>query len=185
MESTLDLDYIPVATRIAEFRKKHPEGSLQQKSVEFIEFGGKSWVIYIAEAYRHPDDSRPGVGSAWQQVPGQTEKTLDSELQNAETAAWGRALVAVLAADTRKGVASAEEVRNVTAKPTNTTVLKPFDTTALIVYAKTLPTTVEVEQLWHALTGFPQNVRDAVAQIARTKNVEEKKDDHLTPATTE
>jgi hypothetical protein len=33
-------------------------------------------------------------------------------VQNAETAAWGRAIVAVLAADTRKGIASSEEVRN-------------------------------------------------------------------------
>ncbi|SDT83845.1 hypothetical protein [Gordonia westfalica] len=33
-------------------------------------------------------------------------------MQNAETAAWGRAIVAALAADTKKGVASSEEVRN-------------------------------------------------------------------------
>jgi hypothetical protein len=33
-------------------------------------------------------------------------------VQNAETAAWGRAIVAALAADTKRGIASAEEVRN-------------------------------------------------------------------------
>jgi hypothetical protein len=33
-------------------------------------------------------------------------------LQNAETSAWGRAIVAALAADTRAGVASADEVHN-------------------------------------------------------------------------
>jgi hypothetical protein len=33
-------------------------------------------------------------------------------LQNAETAAWGRAIVAALAADTRAGIASQQEVRN-------------------------------------------------------------------------
>jgi hypothetical protein len=33
-------------------------------------------------------------------------------LQNAETSAWGRAVMAALAADASKGVASAEEVRN-------------------------------------------------------------------------
>ena len=38
--------------------------------------------------------------------------TKDSELQNAETAAWGRAIVAVLASDTKEGIASREEVRN-------------------------------------------------------------------------
>ena len=45
-----------------------------------------------------------------QQVPGLTPYTKNSELQNAETSAWGRALVAVLAADTKEGVASADEV---------------------------------------------------------------------------
>ena len=39
-----------------------------------------------------------------------TPYTKNSELQNAETSAWGRAIVAVLAADTRKGVASRSEV---------------------------------------------------------------------------
>jgi hypothetical protein len=43
-------------------------------------------------------------------MPGKTPYTKDSEIQNAETSAWGRAIVAVLAADTRKGVASRDEV---------------------------------------------------------------------------
>jgi hypothetical protein len=52
------------------------------------------------------------VGLAWEPVPGKTSYTRDSELQNAETSAWGRAIVAVLAADTKKGIASAEEVQS-------------------------------------------------------------------------
>ena len=106
------LDYIDVAERIVEFRTKHPEGSLQQVSLDFREFGGKSWVVFTAAAYRNEDDQRPGHGTAWEPVPGATPFTRDSELQNAETAAWGRAIVAVLAADTKRGVSSAEEVRN-------------------------------------------------------------------------
>lgn len=106
------LDYIDVATRIVEFRTKHPEGSLQQVDVKFIDFAGKSWVVYTAAAYRTPDDPRPGMGTAWEPTPGPTNFTRDSELQNAETAAWGRAMVAALAVDTKKGVASSEEVRN-------------------------------------------------------------------------
>ena len=106
------LDYIDVATRIVEFRTKYPEGSLQQVDVKFIDFAGKSWVVYTAAAYRTPDDPRPGMGTAWEPTPGPTNFTRDSELQNAETAAWGRAMVAALAVDTRKGVASQEEVRN-------------------------------------------------------------------------
>lgn len=106
------LDYIDVATRIVEFREKHPDGSLQQQHLEFVEVAGQAWVVYTAAAYRSPDDIRPGVGTAWEPVPGKTNFTRDSELQNAETAAWGRAIVAALAADTKKGIASSEEVRN-------------------------------------------------------------------------
>lgn len=105
-------DYNDVASRIQEFRTKHPEGTLSQVSLEFKEFGGKSWVIYTAAAYRAPDDQRPGIGTAWEQVPGRTPYTKDSELQNAETAAWGRALIAVGAADAKKGIASQEEIQN-------------------------------------------------------------------------
>lgn len=112
------LDYIDVATRIVEFREKYPQGSLQQLDVKFIDFAGKSWVVYTAAAYRSPDDALPGVGTAWEPVPGPTQFTRDSELQNAETAAWGRAMVAALAVDTRKGIASGEEVRNRQAEAT-------------------------------------------------------------------
>ena len=106
------LDYIDVATRIVEFREKFPTGSLQQLDLKFIDFAGKSWVVYTAAAYRTPDDLRPGVGTAWEPVPGPTRFTKDSEVQNAETAAWGRAMVAALAVDTKQGVASMQEVRN-------------------------------------------------------------------------
>jgi hypothetical protein len=106
------LDYIDVATRIVEFREKFPQGSLQQVSYEFVNVNGKDWIIYTAAAYRSPDDQRPGIGTAWEPIPGPTNFTRDSEVQNAETAAWGRAMVAALAVNTKKGIASSEEVRN-------------------------------------------------------------------------
>lgn len=106
------LDYIDVAERIATFREKHPDGSMQQVSLEFREVGNRWWVIYTAAAYRTPDDERPGIGTAWEPIPGATNFTRDSEVQNAETAAWGRAIVAALAGDTKRSIASAEEVRN-------------------------------------------------------------------------
>jgi hypothetical protein len=103
-------DYVDVAERIKEFKKQYPEGSLQQVAIEFKEFAGQQWVIYVAAAYRTPDDQRPGIGTAWEPVPGKTNFTRDSELMNAETSAWGRAIVAV-GLPTKK-IASAEEVRN-------------------------------------------------------------------------
>lgn len=112
MGFSLDPTYIDVAARIVEFRTKHPDGSLQQLALDFREVAGSWWVVFTAAAYRSPDDQRPGHGTAWEPVPGTTPYTKGSEVQNCETAAWGRAIVAALAADTKKGIASAEEIRN-------------------------------------------------------------------------
>ena len=112
------LDYIDVATRIIEFREKYPTGSLQSWKDPYVievkmpDGSIKSFMVYSAAAYRSPDDKLPGVGYAWEPIPGPTNFTRDSELQNAETAAWGRAMVAAFAVDTKKGIASSEEVRN-------------------------------------------------------------------------
>ena len=64
------LDYIDVAARIVEFRTKHPEGNLEQRDLRFIDFAGKSWVVYTAAAMRHPEENagrahrhRNGVGT--------------------------------------------------------------------------------------------------------------------------
>jgi hypothetical protein len=109
-------DYVDVAERIAIFREKYPNGSLQpanlNEPLQVLNIDGKAYVLYTACAYRFPDDIRPGVGIAWELVPGATSFTRGSEAMNAETAAWGRAIVAVLAADTKRGVASKQEVQN-------------------------------------------------------------------------
>lgn len=108
-------DYNTVAERIIEFRGKYPDGCLQPAdrhkpyAIEIVD--GKTWVIVVAAAYRGPDDRKPGIGMAYEPVPGPTTFTRGSELQNAETAAWGRAIVAALQADTKKGIASKEEVQ--------------------------------------------------------------------------
>ncbi|MCZ9634691.1 hypothetical protein [Rhodococcus sp. BH5] len=109
-------DYIEVPERIAEFRTKYPEGSLQpwnrDKPYDIVDIGGVPHIVVVAAAYRSADDPLPGVGMAQEVFPGKTPYTKGSELMNAETSAWGRAIVAALAADTKRGIASAEEVRN-------------------------------------------------------------------------
>lgn len=104
-------DYVDVAERIRDFRAVFPMGSLQQVSIDFREVAGSWWVIYTAAAYRTQDDTRPGQGTAWEPIPGKTNFTRGSEVQNAETAAWGRAIVAALAGDTKR-IASREEFQN-------------------------------------------------------------------------
>lgn len=115
MAFDLPADYKQVPERIADFKAKHPEGSLraanplQPYAIEVID--GQTYIIYTAAAFRTPDDPAPGIGIAWEPVPGRTPYTKLSELQNAETSAWGRAIVAVLASES-KSIASAEDVRN-------------------------------------------------------------------------
>ena len=118
-------DYVDVAQRIADFRERHPEGRLrpadparpwEQATVTGYTQDGQevtqTFIVYVAEAYRDATDPLPGIGVAWEVFPGRTPYTRGSELMNAETSAWGRAIVAVLASDSKRGVASREEVRN-------------------------------------------------------------------------
>jgi hypothetical protein len=105
--------YNTVAERMREFFDKHPEATLKPASPWRIErIGDQTFIVFEAAAYRTPDDPNPGIGTAWEAFPGRTSYTRDSELMNAETSAWGRAILAVGAADVRKGVATAEDVRN-------------------------------------------------------------------------
>jgi hypothetical protein len=105
-------NYVDVAERIEQFRQLYPNGSLRQVDLQFVNIGGKDWVVYTAAAYRTPDDPAPGMGTAWEPIPGRTPYTKDSEVMVAETSAWGRALVATLAVDAQRGVASYQEVLN-------------------------------------------------------------------------
>ena len=107
-------DYIEVKDRIAAFRDLYPDGRLTS---DIVPTGHEGFVAVKAYAYRTPDDPMPGTGLAWEPVPGKTPYTKDSELQNAETSAWGRALIGALIADASGGVASANEVRNRIVEP--------------------------------------------------------------------
>ena len=102
-------DYIDVAERIRIFYEQYPEGRLTTVDWEVKpDVDGKTFVWVHAKAYRTPDDELPGDGIAWEPVPGPTQFTRDSELQNAQTSAWGRAIIALGFAT--KKIASRQEV---------------------------------------------------------------------------
>ena len=84
--------YVQVVDRIKLFYARYPEGSLQMGTPTFIDIGEQKWALGRAYAYRTPTDERPGVGTAWEIVPGTTNFTRGSEVQNLETSAWGRAI---------------------------------------------------------------------------------------------
>lgn len=100
-------DYIQVHERISAFYAKYPDGSLQSELIELSE----SRVVMRGLAYRTPDDQRPGIGFSSLEIPGRTPYTRGSEIENCETSAWGRA-IAALGFEVKRGIATAEEVRN-------------------------------------------------------------------------
>ena len=108
---SFDIDnYTDVAERIRLFYERFPEGRLTTVDWDIKpDLDGKTFVWVHAKAYRTPDDPLPGDGIAWEPVPGPTQFTRDSELMNAQTAAWGRAIVA-LGFETKK-IASKQEVQ--------------------------------------------------------------------------
>ncbi len=156
--SNFEMDgYNDVASRIQEFRDKYPTGSLSQVALDFKEkFGGKDWIVYTAAAYRTPDDPQPGIGTAWEQVPGKTPFTRDSELQNAETAAWGRALIAVGAADAKKGIASREEIQNRAADNADPAFIPSEQANALMARVRACARLDSLEIAWTAVSSAKQ-----------------------------
>ena len=126
--------YVEVKDRIRQFYLKYPEGRIQSEviaglshiqSIETVEVtktkpDGSSktqaesiavgYVAVKAYAYRTPDDPLPATGMSAMLMPGTTEYTRGSELENAETSAWGRAL-ANLDILNDHGIASRDEVQ--------------------------------------------------------------------------
>lgn len=90
MSFNLD-DYQTVDARLDEFFAKYPDGSIQSEIVEHTD----SRVTVKALAYRSASDLVPGIGLSSLAIPGSTPYTRGSELENAETSARGRALVAL------------------------------------------------------------------------------------------
>jgi hypothetical protein len=120
--------YVDVAERIRKFKEQYPTGCLRpyNPDIPFVlmEIGGREFIVYTAACYRTPDDPMPAVAVAAEPSIGKTSFTKDSEVMNAETSAWGRAIVACLAADTQK-IASADEVRNRQSSDSLTELVKP------------------------------------------------------------
>lgn len=102
-------DYIDVAERIALFYEQYPEGSLTTREWSVLTTASQEFIYVHAQAYRTPEDELPGDGYAWEPIPGKTPYTKDSELMNAQTAAWGRAIVALGILASKK-IASKQEV---------------------------------------------------------------------------
>lgn len=99
-------NYVEVADRLREFYEKHPGGRVITSIIELTE----KRVVVKAEVYRETAHLVPsGAGHSALAIPGTTPYTKGAELENAETSAIGRALVAAGLAS--KKIASADEIR--------------------------------------------------------------------------
>jgi len=99
-------DYVTVNTRIEEFYKKYPEGSIQTEIIS--DNDGK--IIFKAYAFRNQEDTKPATGHAME-VEGSSYINKTSHVENAETSAVGRAL-AMAGFEIKKAICSREEVEN-------------------------------------------------------------------------
>lgn len=105
-------DYVEVKDRIKLFYELYGQGRLVTDEVVLTnEPDGVPRVMVKALAYRTPDDPLPGTGYSWLQLPGATPYTRGSEVENAETSAWGRA-IGSLGILIDRSIASAQEVQN-------------------------------------------------------------------------
>jgi hypothetical protein len=89
-------DYVEVKDRIALFYELFAGGRLVTDDVTVLTAPDSSQRVLVrALAYRTVDDPHPGVGHSWLSLPGKTPYTNGSEVENAETSAWGRAIGAL------------------------------------------------------------------------------------------
>jgi hypothetical protein len=104
-DGRIQSEIIPELTRLKEVVHEIVQGERGPKHTRF----GIGMVAVKAYAYRTPDDQRPATGMSGMLMPGTTPYTEGSELENAETSAWGRAL-ANLDILNYAGIASRDEV---------------------------------------------------------------------------
>lgn len=111
-------DYVAVNERIEKFWKDHPTGRL----VSRIHTLTPELVVVAAEVYLTSDLDAPptATGHSMLKIPGTTGFTKGSEVENAETSAWGRALAAA-GYEVKRGIASREEVANKADEPVGST----------------------------------------------------------------
>src|ERR1044072_749476 len=78
-------DYVDVAERIRQFNENSPDGSLQSH-LEPVKDSVDNLIGWLckAYAYRTADDPTPGVGHAFEPIPGKTPYKREREAMKAE-----------------------------------------------------------------------------------------------------
>lgn len=97
----IDQGYNTVAKRLAAFTNDHPNGKIIPRMVQFaFNESGQGYVVMGASIYKEwtpgkNNDLPDGTGFAGMPIPGPNNFTRNSEIENAETSAIGRALASI------------------------------------------------------------------------------------------
>jgi len=176
---TFDLsNYVDVATRIKQLRAKHPDAVLRPANPDepfrVVEIGGREFIIYVAACYRSPDDKMPAIAVAAEPVIGASSFTRNSEVMNAETSAWGRAIMAALAVD-EPHVASRDEVvnRRNDEQPRDNVVHQSFTQTNEIDQVKSEHPSSKVRQLGAVASQKQMNLLHKLARERQVASIEQ------------
>jgi len=103
-------DYNEVADRVRGFNEEYPAGRINTFAQIMIA-NGKEHVSVRAEVWKTRDADAPdATGYSWLEVPGKTNFTRGSELENAETSAVGRALAFIGFYAKGESLASKQEI---------------------------------------------------------------------------
>lgn len=116
MPTPMDNGYKMVADRHLQFVADHPNGSVSTQVEHFIfdPSEGKGFVTVTASVWKEYEDraaGKPpnGTGNASMPIPGPTSFTKNSEVENCETSALGRAL-AMVGYHAKETMASGDEI---------------------------------------------------------------------------
>lgn len=115
MPTPMENGYVMVAERHAKFIEEHPDGVIinNMRSHQVHE-DGTGYVIMECQIWKKRADADggkmpDGVGHAGMPIPGPTSFTKNSEVENAETSALGRAL-AMIGYHPKESLASEDEI---------------------------------------------------------------------------
>ena len=107
----MEMGYKLVSERHAQFVKDHPNGMIRTN----LEYGSDKLVVVKCEVWKerpekdHYMEPPDGTGMASMPIPGPTPFTKNSEVENAETSALGRAL-AMIGYHAKDSMASEDEI---------------------------------------------------------------------------